>query len=333
HIVLPDHTIFIALDCSGAHFLSVALAVGALAGKFRGDGLRTRILILALAGALSMIFNWMRILLIVLAYLHPDLKHGLETIGHFTFGWWVFAFDLIVFYLVLRLVPSSAPRDKPHSTVVDEPAQIDARTGMALALGAGVLLPALSWALQRTHHYPSDVPQPVTISDAIGPISPDSRWQPHFKGAAWEHRVAYIWDHGRVVELYRNEYHRQSQGEELISHGSAIFDGDLFTARAQTVVDLGHDRASPLQANRLQLVDRSGREWLALYTHIIDGHPVAGPQRALFLTALHSLYQRPTAGILAVTMPCVPDCQSVSRDLDQALIRGHAAYQQARSNP
>ncbi len=331
-VVLPSGTIFIALDCSGAHFLCVALAVGALAGEFRGDRLQTRILIMAIAGLLSMVFNWLRILLIVFAYLNADLKHTLETMGHLTFGWWVFAFDLVVFYLVLRLVPQSDP---PAQTGTGPDVMQPGRSvvGFPAAVTASLLLPVSSWAAQHLDSYPALITAPIPMPGATGPISPDSRWQPQFTGAAWEHRVAYIWPDGRVMELYRNEYHDQSQGKELIANDRSLFDSQSFTTRGLTDTQLERDGAPPINATRVDLVDKSGRGWSALYTYTIDDNTIANARKAQFLTAFRSLYRRPAAGLFAVAIPCVPDCAAVDADLDHAVIRAYDAYQEARRQP
>ena len=331
YITVPSGTIYIALDCSGAHFLSVALAVGVLAGEFRGDRLRTRVLILVLAGLLSMIFNWLRILLIVFAYLDEDLKHGLETMGHLTFGWWVFAFDLVVFYLVLRLVPFSSPPAVVAGPSRTEYAPVSTNgSGLPLAITAAVLLPASSWVAQTMEDYPLDPPGPVAVAGLAGPISPDSRWQTDFKGAAWEHRVAYILKDGRVMELYRNEYHRQSQGKELIANGTLLFDPTSFETRTVTPAHLERDRKPFIDANRIELLDKSGRSWSAIYTYVIDGNAVASSRKAQLLTALRSLYGRPAAGVFAVAVPCVPDCAAVSDELAKATVLAYDAYQLER---
>ncbi len=114
YVTMPTGTIFIHQGCSGAEFLGVALVIGVLAGVLRDDVLRTRILILIFAGLLSMAFNWLRIVLIVVAYQHPALKDAYESIGHMNFGWWIFALDLVVFSLVLRFVPRSESEGLRH---------------------------------------------------------------------------------------------------------------------------------------------------------------------------------------------------------------------------
>lgn len=332
HVVLPNETIYIALECSGAHFLSVAVAVGVLAGEIRRDNLRTRLLIVGVAALLSMIFNWLRILLIVFAYLNADLKQGLEAIGHYTFGWWVFALDLLVFYLVLRWVPLSEETDRPASIPRNAP-QPESAFAYPLVVVAVLALPVSSWAAHWTDAPGATSANPVIISDMTGPISPDGLWDPHYDGAAWEHRVAYIGRGGRVVELYRNEYIEQSQGKELISHGAPLFDPATFTLRVSHEKPLTLTEDFHITANRTELLDKSGRRWLALHTYVVDDETNPNARQVQLLTAIRSLYGRPTAGVLAVMTLCTPDCESADADLEHVLTRAHAAYRSQHRQP
>ena len=251
YVTLPTATIFIAEDCSGAHFLSVALAVGVLAGVLRGDVLRTRILILVVAGLLSMAFNWLRIVLIVLAYLHPGLRDALETMGHLTFGWWVFALDLLVFSLVLRLVPRNpeehAETRHPGQTTIVRSSN---RAGVWIAAVALVLLPAAAWVLPRVDSNPTEILRaglPIAAT-GNGLQAPDLRWTPHYPGAAWEDRFATVTEGGVAVEVYANQYHEQTQGSELIARGSYLFDPLYFTLKSSSVVTLQDSTGQPISA-------------------------------------------------------------------------------------
>lgn len=329
YVTLPTATIYIAEDCSGAHFLCVALAVGVLAGVLRGDNLRTRILILLIAGALSMAFNWLRILLIVLAYLHPGLKEGFETIGHITFGWWVFALDLVVFSLVLRFVPRSeeqviAEPPKPGATSLSP----GISSGLALAIVTALLLPAIAWTLPRFDYYPTELPDAGLRLSTSGfdVISPDLRWTPHFPGNVWEDRLAVGTGSGVALEIYANRYHEQSQGRELISRGSHIFDPMYFSPRSSSTVSLRGIANQQIPARRDIVVDGAGTSWISLYTYFVGNDAIASGRRVQLMTAVRSIYSRTTSGVLAVAMPCVDACESAMPAAHEMLVRAYQAY-------
>ena len=330
YVTLPTGTIFIAEDCSGAHFLCVALAVGVLAGVLRGDVLRTRILILVVAGLLSMAFNWLRILLIVLAYQHPGLRDALETMGHLTFGWWVFALDLVVFSLVLRFVPRSA-EEAVEESLPDRTAPVRPGNsgGLWIATIAIVLLPAVAWVLPRIDNYPPETPATdLATAAADRPLlSPDFRWTPHYPGTAWERRFAIRTGNGIAVEVYGNQYHEQSQGSELVSRGSHLFDPLSFAPGSSSVVDLRDSEDRPIAARREVLTDSAGNSWLAVYTYLVDGEPIPGSRRVQLVTAFRSTYSRPTAGVVAVAAPCPEECTALSADLAETFVGVLEDYQ------
>jgi hypothetical protein len=177
---------------------------------------------------------------------------------------------------------------------------------------------------------PSDGPR---LAGASLPIAPDLRWQPAYDGVAWQHRVAYLTPHGHVLELYWNEYRRQSQGRELFASGSPLFDLRTFTMSASIRTRLMAVGDRPVDANRVELTDPSGRTWSALYTYLVDDESVPDVWRARFLTAWRSLYSRPAAGVLALATPCVPDCPAVKDDLEALAVRAYAEYEISRRRP
>ena len=332
YATLPTGTIFIAEDCSGAHFLSVALAVGVLAGVLRRDVLRTRIFILIFAGLLSMVFNWLRILLIVLAYQKPDLKTALETMGHLTFGWWVFALDLIVFALVLRMVPRSDDSlQKSQPKIQAIPNRSRNGTRLLLTVFALILLPTTAWLLPRADTYPSEVPSldPWIEADRHTKFAPDVRWSPNYPGTYWEDRFAVIADSGLAVEVYGNQYHEQTQGNELFAGASFLFDPLNFSLQASNSMHLENTSGQPISIRREILRDDRGTSWLSLYTFVVDNEPIAGARRALFKSAIRSTYSRTAAGILAVAVPCEKQCEIEFSEIEGTFIKLVEAYQKS----
>jgi exosortase/archaeosortase family protein len=334
YLTLPTGKVFIAEDCSGAHFLGMALAVGLLAGVLRGDSLRTRLLILAIAGLLSMVFNWLRILLIVLAYLHPGLKDALDWMGgHLSLGWWVFAFDLLVFALVLRLVPYS-DNEQAGSQPSDSRTRIQAINymGLSIATVAAIVLPVVTYALPRFDDYPADMPCLDLRMSSSGShlVSPDDYWRPQYPGAALEHRFA-IQTGGRFpVEFYSNLYLEQTQGRELVTHGSYLFDPQTFSVNSTEIISLEDSNGQLIPASRDILADRSGRLWLTQYTYFVENEPIARSRHVKLMTALRSMYARTTAGVIAVATPCLDNCEARGADIEQTFILAIEDYQAAQ---
>ena len=193
-------------------------------------------------------------------------------------------------------------------------------------------LPAFSWMAQHLDAYPVPPAEPSRAAASL-PISPDVRWQPAYDGVAWQHRVAYLTPQGHVLELYRNEYQRQSQGRELFASGSPLFDPRAFNVNTSVRTQLIPEGARPVAVNRVELSDPSGRTWSALYTYLVDDETVPDARRAQFLTAWRSLYGRPVAGVFALATPCVPDCPAVKGDLEALAVRAYAEYETTRRRP
>ncbi len=334
YVTLPTGKLFIAQDCSGAHFLCIALAVGVLAGVLRRDDLRTRILTFIFAGVLSMAFNWLRILLIIFANLHPDLKDGLDTIGHVAFGWWVFALDLIVFSLLLRLVPLSANKHaESRPPDLTTRSRWDNRVGLSIAIIAALILPTIAWVLPRFDTYPAEMPSAdIRISTAATHlISPDLYWSPHYSGTDSEHRFAVQIDDHITVEVYANQYHNQTNGSELISSVSHLFDPLFFSPSSSSITYLQDSKGQTISARRDVLTDNVGRSWLTLYTYLVESEPIIGSHHVQLKTALRSMYSRTTAGVVAVATPCVEKCDSQVLEVERTFIRVLEGYRKVRS--
>lgn len=328
YIILPNQTIYIALDCSGAHFLAVALAVGVLAGELRKDNIKTRMLIVCIAGILSMIFNWLRITLIVYAYYHDNLRTTLETMGHLTFGWWVFGLDLIVFAVVLRFVPPSEPPIRSLPTQRMSPRQARGNNSEIIIVAlAALALPTLAWVLSQFAQYPDASERPnLELGNQFAELSPYFLWTPAFEGTAWEYRTAIMTQSGSQIEIYANRYHQQKEGSELISKGSKLFDSLNFhaTSSRTTTIPFATDR--DISAIETRISDNAGYEWIALYTYVVDSKSISSKWQTQLTTALLSLYRKPQAGIVAVTTRCNNSCEATKESLQEPFLSILDAY-------
>ena len=66
-----------------------------------------------------------------------------------------------------------------------------------------------------------------------------------------------------------------------------------------------------------------------MYTYFIDSEPVPSRRRVQLVTAFRSMYSRTTAGIIAVAMPCVENCESQASEIEDTFIRAIENYREA----
>ncbi len=323
YLMLPRATVEIALECSGANFLCVSLMLGALAGQLRGDRWPMRLLIMAVAGVIGILANWVRIFLLVLVYMYPSFQEFHDTIGHMTFSYLVLAPGLAFLLFVLGRVPAPEARRGTSVATATNPRGLG---GLLSAIAAGMLLPAISWALSANKDAPPAPESPPQVADFSGPRAPDPRWQPPYHGAAWEHRAAYFTPGGQAVELYRNEYHGQKQGSELIVGDAEIFDPLEFSTRSRKVRTVRVLGAAPMDVIDTEFESVTQRRWRALYAYTVDGRMIASARKTQLITSLKATIGQPAAGVLAVAAPCVPDCEAVMPAVESLFVAAVDAY-------
>lgn len=110
-IFLPGGTIYIADGCSGLRYFTIAILMGYIITLINNYRLKQAIITLAIAAALGLIANWLRIYLLVLIGYYTDMQSSLMH-DHETFGWILFAFIMmpaIYFAPINREKPAPIP--------------------------------------------------------------------------------------------------------------------------------------------------------------------------------------------------------------------------------
>src|SRR5690606_33862058 len=67
--------------------------------------LATRLKVIALADALALLSNWVRVYLIILAGYLTQMQHYLVSVDHYRFGWAVVAVVMVLFFVLARRFP------------------------------------------------------------------------------------------------------------------------------------------------------------------------------------------------------------------------------------
>ena len=286
---IPAGTFAIAGGCSGLHFVIVALAIAALQGEIERVALRTRVLLLCIAAAMSVVTNWVRVYGVILNGYLTDMQGYLVVVDHYTYGWVLFALMMALYFWLTRRMLAAIPLAdaEPASIPVAAawPWAACAATITALAVG-----PALAAVAQRhASAGAATVALPAGVDGWQGPLPADSGWAPQYPGSDGSALASY-WRDGRTVEVYVNLYRHQGQGHELVGSGNDLLHGLGPGYAVAKFIVVGERRVDGELASKLY--------------YAVD------------------VLRRPTpSGIVAVAVLCDADCDAAASNAEEFLSR------------
>ncbi len=299
---LPLGTFAIADGCSGLHFFVVALTISLLYGEINRDGVGTRIKLVAFALLLAMATNWLRIFIIVLAGHLTDMQHSLVVNEHYSFGWYMFAGMMVLYFLVVRRWPaeSAAAPELPAPTGPPIP-----RGGAIAAILGLAIVPA--WILLDSNRASDAQLELAMRADAafIESTAPDD-WRPKFTGATRELHGS-IRGADRPVEAYLVGYAAQRQGEEIVGFDNSLLGEGLRAARGSQV--------APAPWKEVRATGPTD-EWVVWYSYRLDGRGYRSALQLQLDYGLRSLFGAPAAALIALRARCdAADCAAARETL------------------
>jgi EpsI family protein len=316
-VVMPNGIIEVAHGCSGQAFFTVGLAVAALLGELEGATLVRRAVLFLVLGALAVLSNWLRVLVIIDAGYTTNMRHVLVSRGHFVFGWVLFTVVLVTAVWFLARAARPGPQDPQPSS---GPRSIG--TGMetyAAAVAALIAMPLVVYifvAARDEQAPPLAFRAPVGQGEWRGPLSPVGKgWQPEFVGDHSQWYFAYQNMSGHNVELVAIGYPLQEQGRELVNEENALLGATATSMTAEGRVKL--DEGSYVESMG---TDGQGRRWLVWYVYDIGGHEFVSPLMSQLWYGVRSLGGAPYSVEFAFRTACEPS----SCDSARALLKSFA---------
>jgi len=309
---IPEGTFGVDPGCSGLHFLIVALSLAVLCGELQRDSPKLRLLQLAIAVALALVSNWIRVYTVVVAGHLTDMQHYLVRVDHYYFGWGVFAVAIVFFFWITSrlpaapLPPAPPPGAPPRARVLV--------TGAALSLGLLALGPAYGLLRPLQPAPPRIGPPLALLAGWSGPAAYAGEWDPLYPHSDRAQRGVYQ-RAGRVVAAFAAEYDIQLQGKELVGYGNSLFNGLGQTA----------DQGIVAVDTRWRRVATNAGESIIAWRLRVGAHSYTRGLTSQLGYALGSLAGPQRSRVSAALAPCEPDCNAALEsarqlvdDLDKA---------------
>ncbi len=320
YVNLPGGTIEIANSCSGLHELIVGLALAALYGEIARDPPRRRIEWLVTMGALSLIINWVRIFIVLIAADATDMHSSLVK-HHYWLGWWLFAGVFAAFlWWAGRRASSSPASDEAGRTA--EFAAPSTRTRfrfapMALALGVLAALPVLSYGMDWTHPTHSvAISWPQAPKGWHGPQPAGSTpWRPRFINPSGESLQVYTDATGQSVEAFAVAYRIQTQQGKLLGYGNHLVGANHRWRNVATRIV--HSPSGPWRETLT--ANSAGTRALIWSRYRIGNRYFVKPRLSQLWYGLESLVRPPVSSLIALRTRCTADCKAARARLRSAV--------------
>lgn len=310
NVRVPAGTFTVEGGCSGLHFFIVGLALAVLYGELQRNSMRRRVQLILIGVALTVVCNWTRVFTIVVAGHLTDMQHYVVAVEHNSLGTVLFAMYMgVFFWIASRLKDDVAPVE---SASASQPNQETSRRSGSLGLTVALLFVAVLcgpvWNAMVVH-MPRATMHASLLPEAppgwSGPSAQRSSWRPVFAGAD-VHAMGRYEIQSHDVELFRAEYARQQQGEEL--------DGYENTPLGEDAVE----QSATVMANGLverQVIDKAGESSLIWYGYHVGTRWFDNAFTAQLWYGLRSLFGAPLSGVVALRAACSNDCENARERL------------------
>jgi exosortase A len=231
YIILDVGTFLVENGCSGVRYLMVALFLAAFYGQLYYSSKTRVVLLVVIAGLLSMVANWIRVFGIIAAGHYTNMETSLVE-DHELFGWVIFVIITLVplFFISTRLEQPSSDTETTTGSHRRDTKQAHTRSQVKWPLVASLLVlvpPLVPAALEaRTERMASSWEPDLPVPDAgwSGPLKHADVWQPDYSRPDIDLSGTYVSDDLEQVQVQVTGYRLQTQNKELIGYRNQLFD-------------------------------------------------------------------------------------------------------------
>ncbi|MBC7191026.1 exosortase A [Marinobacter sp.] len=310
YIRIPSGVFHVAHGCSGIRYLMVGLYLGAFYGVLTNSGPKRTAFLLAAAGLLSLLANWIRVASIIAAGHYTNMESSLVD-DHEMFGWAVFvAVTLIPFFILTHYLdkrgnshPATPALEREQPAPAWKPAFISASLPL-IAVPVALLLQS-QVAQSTAEKWNPELPE-LNTERWTGPLRYAEFWEPKFRSPDIKLSGVYVSDQQEQAQLDFLGYHQQTQGKELIYYQNTVFNPDQWDPLNKTTRPIAfHNPWNLNRVNQMTFTD-STSEKLALvwYWYDVGGSLEISPAEVQIASSIKNLIGDQRAGIWILTTMC-----------------------------
>jgi len=315
-ISLPSGVLEVAGGCSGLNYLLVSLVVGTYFSYTSVVSLQRRLVIIAIAIAIALVGNWVRVFILVLVGHYSEMQNDL-VYNHGFFGWGVYCVFLIGFFVVSTALVNNSPQvAEPALEAESEPEKKQGMVNrvqlLSITLVTAVLIAAPLWGRYQTSASVLQSDLNVSFSGfSFVDITPESNvWLAGYKGYDSAQSTNVITS-GRQYELTLLTYLEQRQGKELIYYRNVLADERFIDSQSPVVLREG-------QALNQAIVKTPGDGRIVWWGYRVAGYYTASPLMAKALQLPALLRGGSVASLVTLSTECGSvNCVKLLEDLNQ----------------
>lgn len=315
----PWGTLEVAYECAGLNYLLAGVTIGSAYSLLFVQGRKLGFRIIAVAAALSIVGNWVRVFGLSVIASVTQMQSPLVR-DHGWYGWVIFAVFMAGFFAIAQRLEQrdQVVEEDTVSRMTDRVQQSNGSlswghwgAAVAIALSAPLLL-----TLLRYRPMPEAVEMAIPVGVAAHtpwkhlPAAQQGAWQPGFSGSV-RHSAAYWNNNQDTLRIDRYFYRSGRQEGKLVGSANRV---------AADSVLLGSRMVGPLDASARTVAEAAIRNGnsvtLVWYWYRVAGVTTAQPLRAKLLELLTFFSNGSPAELLAVSVRCHDSsCENARRAL------------------
>lgn len=332
-IILDVGTFLVEDGCSGVRYLMVALFLAAFYGELYYPNYRRIALLVAIAGLLSMLANWIRVFGIIVAGHYTNMETSLVD-DHELFGWIVFVlFTLLPLYFIApKLEHSGEQQASPASDVINKPKATKVKvsksakwpiTASIILLVPSILPFILAPSIAATGNRWS-VDLPALTPQWQGPLTHADFWQPHYLSPDIKISGVYVSEDLSRVQLQVTGYRTQGNNKELVAYDNKLFHPKQWVEVQKSTQQFRSEVLKDLTlVNEIVISSRQRTNSFVViwYWYQVGNHYIASRTRAKLAGGVLKLMGDNRGALWAIATPCnnVEHCQRTRPHLEKFL--------------